>query len=460
MDFKFYALDEALELIIDHRGKTPKKMGFEDFQTRGVPVLSAKHVKTDKLVNIDQLRFADREMYEKWMKEEVAKGDIVLTSEAPLGEVFYINSDQKYVAGQRVFVLRTKKEILSPLYLVAWLTSEDGQKKLNQRASGSTVLGIKQSELRKIEVPVPNLLIQNKIAKFRYDFTKKIELNNQINDTLEAMAQAIFKSWFVDFDPVHAKAKAKADGLDAEGINRAAMAVIASKSDAELAKMKADSPAEYEQLKTLASLFPAQLEESELGLIPQGWEVSSLSDLIIITGGGTPKRSEPSYWNGDIPWFSIKDLPKKNVFVINTEEKITEAGLKKSSTKLLEKGTTIITARGTVGELALLAIDSCMNQSCYGIRGKDFGDFFNYFNLKQAVHTLKQNVHGAVFDTITTKTFDTYHLPYSGSNLAIAYEDFVTPLMLKVNNNNYQNQTLTELRDALLPKLLSGEIEV
>ena len=384
----------------------------------------------------------------------VNKAGIIIGRKGSIGEI-HLSKVPFWPIDTSFYVVKDSfNELLFAFYLLKNLG-------LDEKNTDSAIPGLNREYAHSLKIKIPETEEQRiKLGRWLYSFDKKIELNNQINDTLEAMAQAIFKSWFVDFDPVHAKAKAKADGLDAEGINRAAMAVIASKSDAELAKMKADSPAEYEQLKTLASLFPDQLEESELGLIPQGWEVSSLSDLIIITGGGTPKRSEPSYWNGDIPWFSIKDLPKKNVFVINTEEKITEAGLKKSSTKLLEKGTTIITARGTVGELALLAIDSCMNQSCYGIRGKDFGDFFNYFNLKQAVHTLKQNVHGAVFDTITTKTFDTYHLPYSGSNLAIAYEDFVTPLMLKVINNNYQNQTLTELRDALLPKLLSGEIEV
>jgi type I restriction enzyme S subunit len=240
------------------------------------------------------------------------------------------------------------------------------------------------------------------------------------------MAQAIFKSWFVDFDPV----KAKMNGEQPEGMDA-----------------------------TTASLFPEKLVESELGLIPEGWEVSTLSSLIQLTGGGTPKRSEETYWNGDIPWFSVRDVPSgSNVFVVDTDEKITELGLNKSSTKLLPKGTTIITARGTVGKLALVGTDMCMNQSCYGIRGKEVGDFYNYFNLNEAVSTLQRNTHGAVFDTITTKTFDTYSMAFGGVELANKFDAIVAPLLQKIEANVRQNIELATLRDTLLPKLLSGEL--
>lgn len=196
-------------------------------------------------------------------------------------------------------------------------------------------------------------------------------------------------------------------------------------------------------------------------LIPEGWKVSSLSELIKLTGGGTPKRSEEKYWNGDIPWFSVKDVPSgSNVFVVDTDEKITELGLNKSSTKLLPKGTTIITARGTVGKLALVGTDMCMNQSCYGIRGIEVGDYYNYFNLKEAVSTLQRNTHGAVFDTITTKTFETYSMAFSGTELANEFDALVAPLLQKIEANVRQNIELAKLRDTLLPKLLSGEIEL
>jgi len=237
------------------------------------------------------------------------------------------------------------------------------------------------------------------------------------------------------------------------------MCAISGKDEAALTQLQTEQPDAYVELAQTAALFPSTMQDSELGEIPEGWDVVSLSDLIQITGGGTPKRSEPNYWNGDIPWFSVKDVPADgNVFVVDTEEKITHEGLKKSSTKLLKRGTTIITARGTVGKLALLAGDMCMNQSCYGINGKGTGPYFNYFNLRQAVSTLLRNTHGAVFDTITTRTFDTYRTSFGGSEIANRFDAVVMPILEKVESNIRENMVLTHIRDALLPKLLSGEL--
>src|SRR5690606_14144463 len=164
--------------------------------------------------------------------------------------------------------------------------------------------------------------------------------------------------------------------------NLAAMCAISGKSETELTQLQQQNPDHYQQLAETAALFPSAMVDSELGEIPEGWAVRALSDLINIIGGGTPNRSIAEYWNGDIPWYSIKDLPNaSDIFVIDTDERITELGLKKSSTKLLPENTTIITARGTVGKLALIDKPMCMNQSCYGITGADgIGPLYNYFN--------------------------------------------------------------------------------
>ncbi|OFS82850.1 hypothetical protein HMPREF3144_10045 [Oligella sp. HMSC05A10] len=417
-------------------------MGFEDFQSQGVPVLSAKHVKTDKLVNIAKIRFAGREMYEKWMKEEVAKGDIVLTSEAPLGEVFYIDTDQKYVAGQRVFVLRTKKEILSPLYLVAWLTSEEGQKKLHRRASGSTVLGIKQSELRKIEVPVPSLLIQNKIANFRYDLTKKIEIHNQINDTLEAMAEAIFKSWFVDFDPVHAKIKAKAEGLDSDGINRAAMAVIASKSDDEIAKIKTESLEKYERLKSLASLFPDQLVESELGLIPEGWEVLSFSEWIQVTKGKSITKAKVNPGNVPVVAGGLEPAYYHN-----------ESNVKGPAITISASG-------ANAGYVNLYYQDIWSSDSSYIAHNETKAFYVAYVCLKYRQKEIFSMQTGAAQPHIYPKDFERLMIVKPSEALLDSLEAIYQGFFNLISDNKKESITLAEIRDTLLPKLLSGEIEV
>ncbi|WP_435247845.1 restriction endonuclease subunit S [Vibrio sp. nBUS_14] len=300
---------------------------------------------------------------------------------------------------------------------------------LNKHRGGSGQPLLNQTTLRSVDVTIPKSQ-ESRIAtgQFLELFDNKIANNQAMNQTLEKIAQRIFKSWFIDFDPV----KANKEGIPFDGL----------------------SP-------EIQALFPSEFESSELGMIPKGWEVTLLSKVVKLTGGGTPKRSEARYWNGEIPWFSMKDAPERGeVFVIDTEEKITELGLQKSSTKVLPRGTTIITSRGTVGKLALVATDMCMNQSCYGVRGREVGDYFNYFNLKQAILTLKQNVHGAVFDTITTNTFDTYSFAFSGNEIANAYNELITPLLEKSETNARQNKTLVGIRDRLLPKLISGQISV
>ena len=184
--------------------------------------------------------------------------------------------------------------------------------------------------------------------------------------------------------------------------------------------------------------------------------------MVELIGGGTPKRSNSEYWNGKIPWFSVQDAPAdRNVFVVDTKEKISAPGLNKSSTKVLSAGTTIITARGTVGRLALTGIGMAMNQSCYGVQGIDSIDpCFNYFNLKEAVSILRQNTHGSVFDTITRQTFETVSCLKPEVLLLDAFEAAVSPLMAKIRNSLYEQSTLASIRDTLLPKLLSGEITV
>ncbi|MGZ8910753.1 MAG: restriction endonuclease subunit S, partial [Methylococcaceae bacterium] len=246
--------------------------------------------------------------------------------------------------------------------------------------------------------------------------------------TLEAIAQALFKSWFVDFDPVHAKQQ----GREPEG-------------------MDADT----------AALFPYSFEESELGLIPQGWNICSFAETIDIIGGGTPKTAISEYWNGEIPWFSVVDAPKTtDVFVIDTEKHITQAGLEKSSTKLLSVGTTIISARGTVGRLALVGQEMAMNQSCYGLRGKAGDDFFTYLSTYRLIETLKQRTHGSVFDTITRDTLAGVNVIYPNKSVISAFENLLSPLMERIKENLKQAQTLTTLRDTLLPRLISGQLRL
>jgi type I restriction enzyme S subunit len=207
-------LAELIELIIDHRGKTPKKLGG-DFTDSGVPVISAIHIKNGQIQWDERERYVSPEMFKKWMPIKLRKDDVLLTSEAPLGETALVPSDDDLVLSQRLFAIRCNKESLDPTYFKYFLTSPGGQIVLSDRASGSTVVGIRQAELLQIAVPHPDIKIQRIIGKLLLSLDAKIQANSQLSKTLEDIAQTIFKSWFIDFDPVKAKmAGGKPAGMD------------------------------------------------------------------------------------------------------------------------------------------------------------------------------------------------------------------------------------------------------
>ncbi len=192
-------LENLLDILIDHRGITPKKLGG-DWLTSGIPALSAKNIKTGKIVNEQDIRFVSQKLYEKWMPEKLEDGDILLTSEAPLGELFFLKEKKDYVLSQRLFALRTNKKKLNSRYLYYYLQGSIGRQELLRRLSGTAAEGIRQAELRKINVIFPeDILEQEKVASVISAFDDKIEVNNKIAKTLEEMAQTLFREWFIEF---------------------------------------------------------------------------------------------------------------------------------------------------------------------------------------------------------------------------------------------------------------------
>ena len=244
---------------------------------------------------------------------------------------------RRYLHNQRlgkISLKRTGEAFARYLYYI--LCSTEYRSEILASATGTTVKHTSPERIKQFRFILPSLPEQRAIAHILGTLDDKIELNRRMNETLEEMARALFQSWFVDFDPVRAKMEGRDTGLPPD----------------------------------LAALFPDRLVDSELGLVPEGWGVGVLSDAIELFSGGTPKTSMPSYWGGAIPWYTAKDTPGlSDVFALVTERTITQAGVENSATEILPVGTTIITARGTVGRLACLGVPMAMNQTCYGIRG-------------------------------------------------------------------------------------------
>lgn len=179
-----YTVADVISTVIDYRGKTPKKLGG-DWSDHGYRALSAKNVKTGKIVNPDSIRYVSQELYSNWMKEEIEKEDILITSEAPFGQIYYWDSDEKIVLSQRLFAVRIRKEFY-PKYIYFYMTSSAFQAELNSRATGTTVTGLRQPELLKCKILAPDYNEQKRIADILWSIEKKIDLNEEINNNLVA----------------------------------------------------------------------------------------------------------------------------------------------------------------------------------------------------------------------------------------------------------------------------------
>ncbi len=253
----------------------------------------------------------------------------------------------------------------------------------------------------------------------------KIELDRRMNQTLEAMARALFKDWFVDFGPTRAKQAGMAPYLAPE----------------------------------LWSLFPERLDAKGL---PEGWGMQPLLEQARLISGGTPKTGVADYWGGPIPWASAKDVSQcRELFLVDSERTITPRGLEESATRMIPKYSTVVVARGaTTGRFCLFGQSIAMNQTCYALSSLSQRPFWLNCAFASLVDGLVHAAHGSVFDTITTKTLERGRIIVGGDKIMDRFEEAVSPLFLRALANIEESRTLAQTRDLLLPKLMSGEIRV
>lgn len=412
--------DLSNEITVGHVG--PMASEYVD---EGVPFLRSLNVDALR-ISVTDIRYITSEFHARLHKSRLSPGDVVIVRTGKPGACAVIPEWLGEANCSDLVIVRSGPE-LNPKFLAYYINAV-AHTHISAHLVGAVQQHFNVGSAKEMPVRHPPLDIQNSIVDVLGTLDDKIELNRRMNGLLEGMARAIFKAWFIDFEPVQAKA-------------------------AGAARFPGMPQPVFDQL-------PAAFVNSELGAIPEGWEIVSLSRLVKLLGGGTPKRKKPEYWEGNIPWFSVRDAPAEHdAWVIDTEERITESGVANSSAKIMREGTTIISARGTVGRLALTAVPMTMNQSCYGVQGTEgVGDFFVYFMLRDAVDELRQRTHGSVFDTITRKTFDTLHRVRPEKQIIAAFEDVVTPFLHLMRSNLLENRMLSQVRDALLPKLISGKL--
>lgn len=427
MGFERRPLEEIVEDILDRRGVTPTKLGGE-FVSSGHRVISAKLIKDGRIaLDADEPRFISSDMYARWMKTPLKRGDVVMTSEAPLGELAYLDESVDWVLGQRLFAIRPRKEVVGGRFLYYALASPEVRDAIFSRASGSTVQGIRQAELRKVEVPVPPMSVQFEVESLLGSLDERIDTLRRSSSVCEAIAQALFKSWFVDFDPV----RAKAEGREPEGMDAAT-----------------------------AELFPADFDGAQAGLIPAGWRLIRYGDVASLAKGTAKPQAMPTteFQHYSLPAFDAHKLP------------VTELGETIRSNKtpvpsgavLVSKLNPHIPRIWFVGDVADNSV--CSTEFLVWTPKAGAGSAFVYcLGASQVFNSaMRQLVTGTSnsHQRVKPDQLAEVEVVAASDEVIAAFETLAAPLLSKVHHNRQRVATLAQLRDTLLPRLISGKLRL
>lgn len=434
-------LQRLCKLIVDCPHSTPK------WTDKGFVVLRNQNIRFGRL-DLSNPSYTDEEHYNYRIKRGVPSfGDIVLTREAPMGEVCAIPKDLKCCLGQRMVLIRPDPKKLDFTYLLYALQGKSIQHQIGwSKGTGTTVSNLRIPILKALEIPDLPLKEQREVAHKLKTLDDKIALNRRTNATLEAMAQSLFKSWFVDFDPVIDNALDAGHALPVALATRVAQRK-AVRANGDYAPLAAE----------VRALFPASFAWSEaLGkFVPEGWGVKPISSLCKkIQNGSTPKRSEDSFWeNGDIPWLTSGEV--RTDLITKTSQFITEAGLKNSSAKLNPPGATVVAMYGaTAGEVALLGITTTTNQAVCALLPLPNARLFNYLCLSTKVRELAGKARGSAQQNISKGIIESFEVVVPTENILIKFEELCSTFFETRFSNSYESATLSTLRDVLLGELI------
>ena len=405
-EWKTLPIKELYDGLYDGPHATPKP------SDSGPVFLGIKNVTDDGCLDLTEIRHIAEEDYASWTRRvEPRANDLVFTYEATLNRYALIPPGFRGCLGRRMALIRTNPRKVDVRFLLYYFFTAEWRAVIQRNMlTGATVDRIPLTTFPDFPVHVPPLPVQQRIAGILSAYDELIENSQRRIKILESMARALYREWFVHFRfPGH------------EHHPRVA---------------------------------------SPLGEIPQGWEAIAFTEIADVLSGGTPKTSTPEYWEGEIPFFTPRDAPDC-FYVEDADKHVTELGLSKCASQLYPPDTVFITARGTVGKVALPSVPMAMNQSCYALRGKSgISQRFLFLMTLQQVEYLKTNTGGATFDTIVVDTFRRMQIAKPPHDLIAAFTRNVDAVFEQVNTLQRQVRNLRRTRELLLPRLLSGQIKI
>lgn len=428
-EWPVFPVEDVCELIVDCVNKTAPVVSYET----PFRMIRTTNIR-DGRVSLDSCRFVDEATYEKWTRRaKLQYGDVLLTREAPIGEVGFVDMPEGLFLGQRIMQYRANSKVLHPRFLHYVFQSPSLKHQFgSHEGSGSVVSHIRVGDCFKFKIPLPPIDVQDGVAGLLGALDDRITLLRETNATLEGIAQALFKSWFVDFDPV----RAKAEGRQPEGMDA-----------------------------TTAALFPDSFEESELGLVPKGWVVRSIGELVegIYDGPhATPAES------ADGPVFlGIKNLTGTSLDLSDIRH-ISESDWTQWTRRVEPRhGDIVFSYEATLGFFALIppGVRCCLGRRLALVRphaenGAGLFWFHQFISAPFQQLLDKHTIHGATVNRIALKAFPSYLVLNPPEPLKSVFVDSVAPLWAAIHENQAQAQTLTQLRDTLLPRLISGQLRL
>ena len=403
-------------------------------QDVGVPIVRVTDIRGGRISVDKPLRVA-REIEARYARTRLRGGELLLTLVGTVGESAVVPPEMEgWNVARAVAVIPVREDIGAHWVKIA-LNAPEAREMIFGRLNTTVQATLNLKDVAQLPILLPEEDERERISNILGTLDDKIDVNRRMNETLEATARAIFQSWFVDFDPVRAKASGEAP----ESICR-----------------------RLGLTPDLLALFPDRFVDSELGEIPDGWKAGSILEEARVLSGGTPKTDRNEYWGGSIRWASAKDVSQcGRTYLVATERTITQRGLDESASKLIPANSTVIVARGaTTGRMVLLGQEMAMNQTCYALFSKSDTPFSLYCQLGHEISRLVRAAHGSVFNTITTVTFEKSKSLLVGKDVLAAFETRVAPIFQKILLGTEESISLVALRDTLLPKLLSGELRV
>ena len=428
MTFKEKPLVELCEIV------SSKRVFAASYQSEGVPFFRGKEVsQLARGEDTTAELYISNEVYNDVISRTgpINSGDILLTAVGTLGNPYQVKETDLpfyFKDGNIVWLRKFSKEINST-YLFYWLNSEYGRRKILDTAIGSTQAALTITGLAAISISCPSLAQQTGIVGILSAIDQKITINNVLSKTLEGIAQTIFKSWFIDFDPAKAKmAGAKPAGMDS----------------------------------ATASLFPDSMEESELGLIPKGWEIAPIGNALDVGGGTTPSTTNSTYWDGEHCWTTPKDLSSQiGIITTSSTRKITDLGLAQISSGLLPINSVLMSCRAPIGYVSINAVPTAVNQGFITMNhSAEFHPLYVLNWIKANMQEIHNRAGGATFAEITRKAFRDIPFLKPANTLMKKYAELMEPLLKELEQLTRQTENLQVVRDLLLPRLISGELQI